>query len=186
MILKRAVLPVGTALLLFLFALRPLQATTYVTQQEYLSSAFSAVPINAGVVWLRGEVRQQVEQILGHRYPALRIRYWQTDNDPLRPGSGRVWILEEIGKELPITAGFLVNRGRIENAEVLAFRESRGWEIRLPAFKKQFEGQQLTPKKRLTGTVDGISGATLSVSAMKRMARLALYLDQHVETSQQQ
>ncbi len=176
----------GTALLLFLLALRPLQATTYVSQQEYLSTAFSAMPTEAGIVWLRGEVRQQVEQILGHRYPALRIRYWQADNDPQRPGPGRVWILEEIGKELPITAGFLVNGGRIENAEVLAFRESRGWEIRLPAFKKQFEGQQLTPKKRLTGTVDGISGATLSVSAMKRMARLALYLDQHVETSQQQ
>ena len=54
-------------------------------------------------------------------------------------------------------------------------------EVRYPAFLKQFEGVQLADKRRLSKRIDGIAGATLSVWAMERMARAALYFHRHVQ-----
>ncbi|HSI95212.1 MAG: FMN-binding protein, partial [Methylophilaceae bacterium] len=116
------------------------------------------------------DVAAQAARILGHAPSQLRQRYWKS--------SGKtVWVLEEIGKEEPITAGFVVANGKILQARVLIYRESRGGEIRFPAFLKQYEGVALDTEQQLDRNIDGISGATLSVRAMGRMARLALYFD---------
>jgi hypothetical protein len=88
-----------------------------------------------------------------------------------------VWILEETGKEELITAGFVVVSGRIDHVRVLAYRESRGQEVRQPSFLKQFRDARLREDDRLDRDIDGIVGATLSVGAMERMARLALLFD---------
>ena len=69
---------------------------------------------------------------------------------------------------------------RIERVEVLAFRESRGWEIRYPFFTDQFSGLTLAEDGYLSEHIDGITGATLSVRAVERVARLALWLDAQV------
>ncbi len=73
--------------------------------------------------------------------------------------------------------------GRIEDVKVLVFRESRGWEVRYPFFTDQFSGVGLTDKNRLDGRVDGISGATLSVRAVKRVVAVALLLSERVVSS---
>ncbi len=104
----------------------------------------------------------------------LRLRYWGRD--------GRTaWILDEIGKEEPITTGIVVNGRAIEEVKVLIFRESRGWEVRHPFFTDQFKGARLGHDDQLDRHIDGISGATLSVRALKRLARVALFLHQHAE-----
>ena len=106
----------------------------------------------------------------------MRVRYWQA-------GSRTAWILEEIGKDKPITAGFVVEDGHIDTVEVLVFRESRGWEVKYPFFTRQFRDVRLGDRGELNRQVDGITGATLSVRAMTRMARVALLLDDHVRSS---
>ena len=90
------------------------------------------------------------------------------------------WILEEIGKTEPITFGVVIKDGQIQKIKVLEFREIRGWEVRYPAFTKQFEGASLKGTK-LDRNVDGISGATLSVWAMTSIAELSLFLDDYVK-----
>lgn len=87
-----------------------------------------------------------------------------------------MWILDEIGKEYPITAGFVIADHKIQRAQVLIYRESRGMEIHLPAFLAQFVNAYLDGD-RLSNKIDGITGATLSVAAMTRMARTALLLN---------
>ena len=67
--------------------------------------------------------------------------------------------------------------GKISQVRILTYRESRGGEVRYPAFLNQFNGAGLQQNGDLTRNIDGISGATLSVSALNRMARLALYFD---------
>jgi hypothetical protein len=62
------------------------------------------------------------------------------------------------------------------------FRESRGWEVKYPFFTDQFARIGLTGEGELDRQIDGITGATLSVQAMKRMARVALRL--HDESRQ--
>jgi Na+-translocating ferredoxin:NAD+ oxidoreductase RnfG subunit len=78
---------------------------------------------------------------------------------------------------MPITVGVAVNNGAIERVKVLVYRESRGWEVKSPAFTAQFSGAKLDSEKRLDKQIDGISGATLSVRALSRLTRLALLFD---------
>ena len=88
-----------------------------------------------------------------------------------------VWILEETGKEQPITTGLVVEGQALADVRVLVYRESHGWEVKYPAFTDQFRGLKLTNDHLLTARIDGISGATLSVRALTKLARVALLLD---------
>ena len=148
----------------------------YQTDKSFISETYSNEAPSSESIMLLGDLRSDVEEILGHPYASLRIRYWKKD--------GRSsWILDEIGKTEPITFGIVVKEGKIENIKVLAFREIRGWEVKYPAFTAQFTGVTLKDKK-LDKSISGISGATLSVWAMTSVAELALYLDQHIKMNE--
>lgn len=149
----------------------PVQAMDRVYQapEDFIAGVFPARP-QPRLLWLSREVQAEISRILGHAPGQLRQRYWSE-------GSRTLWILEEKGKEDLITAGFVIREGRIEQAKVLVYRESRGMEIRYPAFLNQLKGMFLVADNRLDHGIDGISGATLSVQAMQRMARAALYFD---------
>jgi len=155
------------------FLLAGARAAVYQSHEDFLAAAFAGDPPPPALFWLRGEVKAEVERILGHPYAGLRIRYW-------RRGPRTAWILEEIGKERPITAGIVIRDGAVERVRVLAFRESRGGEVRHGFFLDQFPGTRLRGDGRLDRQIDGITGATLSVRALKRLVRLALHLDGRV------
>lgn len=125
-----------TLLLVGLVAVWPLAGgavgRAYLDPDPSIASAFLVKP-QLEVLWLTQEVEAGVARILGHPPAQLRQRYW-TD------GKKMAWVLEEIGKEEPITAGFVVKDGRIEQTRVLVYRESRGMEVRYPAFINQFTG----------------------------------------------
>lgn len=110
---------------------------------------------------------------MGHDLGVLRIRYWNKNGKT-------VWVLNEIGKEHPITVGLVVKENKIQQLKVLIFRESRGGEVRHPFFTEQFKQIGITTKNKLERSIDGISGATLSVTALKKLARLALYFHQKI------
>lgn len=145
----------------------------YLDVDEFLHLAFGEAPPEAEVLWLDKEMRDSLGALLGHSYRGLRIRYWQN-------GDRTAWILDEIGKEQPITTGVVVHAGSIELVRILEFREVRGWEVRYPFFTDQFRGSTLTGERDLSGPIDGITGATLSVRAVKGVARVALYLHEQV------
>jgi len=128
-------------------------------------------------LWLKKEIQSKVITILDHKYPKLRIRYSISD-DVENPTS--IWYLDEIGKERPITFGISVKNDQIQIIRVLEFRESRGYEINIPAFAKQFENIGLNSSQKLNQNIDGITGATMSVNAMKKIARLAIFFHQTV------
>ena len=73
-------------------------ATVYETHAEFLNRAFSNLPPQPGIVWLSGERTSTVGELLGHDYPALRLRYWC---QAVRSAG----VLAEVGKEQPITVG---------------------------------------------------------------------------------
>jgi Na+-translocating ferredoxin:NAD+ oxidoreductase RnfG subunit len=52
--------------------------------------------------------------------------------------------------------------GKITNVEILAYRESHGYEVRLPAWRKQFLGKDHAAKLRVGEDIANISGATMS------------------------
>lgn len=147
---------------------------TYQTAETFLNESFAGSPPEASVLWLAGKVRETAKMILGHAPSQLRVRYW-------RSGQRSVWILDEIGKEQPITTGIVIDKDRIERVRVLEFRESRGWEVRHDFFTDQFKQIGLTQDLELDHRIDGISGATLSVRALTKQARLALFLNETIQ-----
>lgn len=145
----------------------------YQLPDEFIDEVFNGKPPKSEKLWIKKELKEKIREIMGHDLGVLRLRYWQQDERT-------AWILEEIGKERPITTGIVVNAGSIEKIKILIFRESRGWEVRYPFFTDQFKNAVLLEDTGLDKSIDGISGATLSVNAVTKLARLALVLDQQV------
>lgn len=146
--------------------------TVYQTQEDYLKESFKE-EIKPAVLWLDKPTQDEITKILGHAYPQARLRYW-------RKADTSVWILEEIGKEYPITAAFTINGEKIARAQVLIYRETRGMEIHLPSFLAQFKENKIDGNK-LVNKIDGIAGATMSVNAMVKMAQVALLLNKKAQ-----
>jgi len=146
---------------------------TYQQPAEFVNESFSGNAPDPKVLWLTEDIKKQIEEILAHKYKGRRVRYWQKNKRS-------VWILEEIGKKKPITIGIVINANRIEKIKVLIFRESRGWEVRYPFFTQQYIDSGLNKDNKLDKTVDGISGATLSVRALTKLARIALLLSKEI------
>jgi len=158
-----------TISLMLLLPVPATAASVYETQAEFVNRAFSDSPPEPRIVWLSGERKSAIRQLLDHDYPALRLRYWCQ--------AGRsAWVLNEIGKELPITVGVVVDHGYIKSLRVLTYRENRGGEVATPAFTDQFNSVALDNDGALDTRIDSISGATLSVWALTRLATVALFL----------
>jgi len=155
----------------------------YQTPKAFISASLGENS-QVKVLWLTKEDKVIIADILSHKFNRIRIRYWQSKHET-------VWILNEKGKERPITVGVhIVNhlsknvshqdKATIQKLKVLTFRESRGDEVRHEFYAKQFNHAGLDSERRLTKHVDGITGATLSVRATTKVARLALWLNSQV------
>ncbi len=145
--------------------------------ERFVADAFdSMADPESKRLWLTTNLKPKIRKILGHDYPALRLRYWHS-------GSRTAWILEEIGKVKPITTGFVVEDGKISDVQVLGYRESHGWEVKHPFFTDQFIGARLKQGLKMDRRIDSIAGATLSVNALRKLGQLALYLDGQVQDS---
>ena len=163
-----------TYLFLLLSASPLLARGTYQEPTVFLNDVFNGDVPQAKKIWLTGEIRKTATEILQHKPDRLRLSYWKKNQSS-------VWILNEIGKEKPITVGFVINKNKIEKVKVLIFRESRGDEIRHDFFTQQFKQARLKTDSQLDRTIDGISGATMSVRALTKLARLALFLATQID-----
>ena len=147
----------------------------YQSPHEFLQEVFGSSGFEMQTLWLDEADKQRAQQIFGRKYMGFRMRYWQHKKQT-------AWIFDEVGKTRPITFGVVVADNKVESLSVLEFRESRGGEIRHPFFTQQFVGLGLLKNSSsLDDSVDGITGATLSVRAATRIVRFALYLAGRVD-----
>ena len=163
-----------TGLYSLMFSAVTVAGGVYQEPDEFINEVFDNKPPKTEVLWLDKDLKQQIVEILDHKYKGLRVRYWRQEKRS-------AWILDEIGKEKLITTGIVINKGKIELVKVLVFRESRGWEVRHDFFTDQFKHVTLKEDHQLDKTIDNISGATLSVRAVRKLAQIALLLDQHIQ-----
>jgi hypothetical protein len=145
----------------------------YLTHRVFLQGVFGDVPEQPASLLVDADLRVVIEAVLDHRFGHLRVRYWDD-------GQTTAWVLDEVGKTEPITVGIAIRDTKVLTLRVLEFRESRGWEVRYPFFTDQFSGVRLTDQHRIDRAIDGITGATLSVAAVQKVARVALILDAQV------
>ncbi len=149
------------------------------SESAFPGSNFEPLEASLNTLWLKAELKKQILDSFGYSLPGIRLRYWRSENRS-------AWVLHEVGKEQPITFGIIISEGKIEQIDVLEYRETRGGEIQYPFFRKQFLGSSLAQKGeqyRLNQSIDGITGATLSVNAMKKVAKVALFLHKHALSS---
>ncbi len=144
---------------------------TFQTPEAFIAEVFGAAPPPPSTLDLDGAKQSQVSAVFNRPYPQARLRYW-------RANGRTAWIFDDIGKEgyVPTTCGFVVANGAIESSKVLIYRESRGQQVAEPSFLMQLAGARASGNG-LDRKVDNISGATLSVKMMARMARTALVFD---------
>lgn len=142
----------------------------YKAPSDFIRGAFGGKLPPTSVLKLSDAAKARAKNIMQHDYREARVRYWTQ-------GARTVWILEEIGKNEPITTGFIIEKGHINSVEILVYRESHGWEVTKPFFTHQFQNATLKGGDRLSNEVRNIAGATLSVRAITKLSRLALYLD---------
>lgn len=143
----------------------------YQRPEDFIKETFNgSVPAKKSFSLNRNQ-QKIINKIMGRSYYLSKAEYWET-------GGRTAWILEEIGKVKPITTGFVVNDSKIERMKVLIYRESHGWQVKHEFFTDQFNDLELKDNYKLTGYIDNISGATMSVDALRNLGELALYLDQ--------
>ncbi|MBQ0760350.1 MAG: FMN-binding protein [Zhongshania sp.] len=148
---------------------------TFQTPEVFLGEVFNSKVPAPKLLVLNAESQRKIAAVFNRSFPQQRIRYWEN-------GDKTVWVFDDIGKEgyVPTTSGFVVNNGVVESSKVLIYRESRGEQVAEPSFLNQINGSKAAGNN-LDKPVDNITGATLSVDMMKRMARTAITLDSLVE-----
>ena len=103
---------------LFLFIVLNINSSTILAEQTYqkpidfVKESFSFSPPKSNVLWITKSLKPSIYDILGHDLGSLRVRYWAK-------GGQTVWVLNEIGKEHPITVGFVVKENKIQRLKVL-------------------------------------------------------------------
>ena len=146
-------------------------ADTKEPTQQFLFKHFKNQIPKPKRLWLNKERQTEITSQINPSQLKLSYRYWTDDNKT-------IWILDEIGKERDITTGILIENNRVQNVEVLVYRESRGGQVQNPKFTQQY--YQKNDQSNLTKEIDSISGATLSVNALNKQVNLALLLNHYI------
>lgn len=170
---------IAASVLLFcsqqVFAKIYLSADAFVDQVAQLNH--KPLSFKDSTLWLNQAIQSEIKSILDRPYAKLRLRYKISES---QPSPTTIWFLDEIGKERPISFAVAVKNQQIVRIKVLEFRESRGYEIHIPAFSQQFDNIGVDQNGQLNKNIDGITGATMSVNAMKKISRVALLLHEIV------
>ncbi len=145
-------------------AVAPAYAGQYATADEAAKRAFpEATTFKESVFQLSAEQLSAVAATTGlPAKPALWRSLTAMNGDK---SLGLVVFDGVIGKyELIDYAVGIGVDGKIRNVEILAYRESHGYEVRLPAWRRQFVGKDKSDKLRVSEDIASISGATMSAT----------------------
>lgn len=149
--------------------------------KRFLEKAFSSdFDLKPKSFWVDKELKVALSDYFDYQFNTIRVRYWHHKNTT-------AWVLDEVAKETPITIGLVVKNSRLELVEVLEHREKKGASVKSSKFVQQFKSAQLllnADNFELDKPIDGISGATLSVNAVKKAAKVALFLNARITNTE--
>jgi hypothetical protein len=151
------------------------RSQVYLTPPEALEEIFDDVAaVDTMLAVLTGEEMQELHKMLGAAVPRDSIFVFKP-KDKSGKLLGYAVIGEEVGKYRPIT--FMVGTNpelKVQNVEVLVYRESRGGEVRRARFLRQYRGKSAKNAIRTNRDILNIAGATMSVNAMNHGVKRTL------------
>lgn len=141
----------------------PVHAVVYMSAEQARAVLFPQAARFDDISFDPTPAQQQIiDQALHTSARSRRVQGWVA-RDAGGTAQGHVLIDEVIGKyELITYAVAFAPSGEIRAVEILAYRESHGQEIRLPAWRKQFIGKKTLEELSFGDQIKSISGATLS------------------------
>lgn len=146
---------------------------TYATVEETLEMAFPGAEVEERTVKLTPEARGEIEELIKGRFFKRRVPFYIAKKAGQTLGYATV--MNEIGKTRYITFMVVLDAGgTVKSVDLLVFRETQGYEIENPRWRKQFEGKTIEDPLRLKRDIRSISGATLSVRAVTKGVKKAL------------
>jgi Na+-translocating ferredoxin:NAD+ oxidoreductase RnfG subunit len=148
-------------------------ATSYFTVEQAQQAIFPGEKLATAFVTLSDEQLLQIKKLSDGNVNGKEIKAWKA------AGGGWFFVDEVLGKHEQITYALALNAdGSIRKIEIMDYRESRGYEIRTPGWRKQFVGKTIRDPLQLNQDIGNISGATLSckhiTDGVKRL--LAIYV----------
>ena len=145
-------------------AIAPVHAVQYATAEEAARRAFpEATAFKERDIQLTADEMKALPADAGIAARAVRFRALTAlqGDKPI----GIIVLDAVIGKfDLIDYAVGLDPSGKLRCVEILAYRESHGYEVRLPAWRKQFVGKDKRDKLRVSEDINNISGATMSTT----------------------
>ncbi|MHB9108406.1 MAG: FAD:protein FMN transferase [Armatimonadota bacterium] len=166
---------VWAAILLAGLALLPCSAGAkeYLSKKEALKLAFKDAEVVEQKVTARKEQLEQIRKLAGIKTLPPEFSYFQ---GTLKGKTTGFAIIDDvIGKTHPITYLLAVEPdGTVAMVEIMAYRESRGGEVRQKSFLKQFKGKTIKDKLRMREDIKHIAGATLSCRSVTDGVRIQL------------
>lgn len=164
-------------------------------------AALIAVPPAWGVQYLSLEQAQQQMFPAGSRFEPVPLTVGTAEKERIAAaGAGmsnmvpRVWLVragnanvgyffahEVLGKQELISYAVAIDaEGKVRSVEILAYRESHGYEVRNPRWRAQFNGRGARDPLRLDSDIANISGATLSCRHLTDGVRYLLAIHEAV------
>lgn len=132
-------------------------ATTYFSVEQAQQAIFPGEKLAAAFVTLSDEQTRQIRKMTDNNLCNKEIKVWKV------AGGGWFFVDEVVGKHELITYALALNAdGSIKQIEIMDYRESRGYEVRTPGWRKQFVGKTIKDPLQLNRDIGNISGATLS------------------------
>jgi Na+-translocating ferredoxin:NAD+ oxidoreductase RnfG subunit len=154
------------------------QERVYLTREEALSRGLrGAGEVREAAIDLTAEQAQRLQTETGVDAVDSTYVFHQAVSDGRVERS--VVFVNVMGQYQPISIYVAIGAGgSVERVEIVAYRESRGGEVRRNAFLQQFAEKSVDDRLRPGDDIMNITGATISSRAVSRGVRLALRLHQ--------
>jgi Na+-translocating ferredoxin:NAD+ oxidoreductase RnfG subunit len=121
------------------------------------------------------EVREKAKKSLGYDLPKDSYTFYL--GRTAGHVDGYALIDDEVGKVEPITFATRISpEGKVDQVEIMVYRETRGGEVASKRFLNQFREKGFNDELRLHGNIVNVTGATLSSHALVVGVRRALVL----------
>ena len=132
-------------------------ATTYFSTEEAQQAIFPGEKLTPAFFTLSDAQARKIEDTTDVNVRHKDIKAWKAS------GGGWFFLDEVVGKHEFITYAVGLNPdGSVKQIEIVDYRESYGYEVRNPDWRRQFIGKTAAAPLKLEQDIHNISGATLS------------------------
>lgn len=164
----RKKISVLTILFVQILWINPVFGRVYLTKEEALKIAFPETEsVGKKIIWFKKKDLKEIGELTGRNFRTKRMTFYIGKREDTI--TGYAVIDNVIGKKEFITYMVVLDpAGKVKIVEILAFRESQGYEIENKRWRDQFTGKTSEDFLRLKKDIVNISGATLSCRSITR------------------